>query len=92
MKAVVSSDLVRFVYVVCAMAAVCTPSGGLLLARYSLPLAYQYSSLIWFLWIWGNLGSVIWSALYFRSEPVFARLALAAVALSLITAAFLPRM
>ena len=92
MKGLVSPDVVRFVFVVCALAAVCAPTGGLWLARHSLPLAYQYSTIVWFLWAGGNLGSVIWSALYFRSEPAFARLSCLAVAISLTAAACLPRM
>ena len=92
MKDVVPPDVVRFLYGFCAIAAACTPVGGLLLARYSLPLAYQYSSIIWLLWAGGNLGSLVWSALFFKAEPAYTRLALAAVVLSLLTAALLPRM
>jgi hypothetical protein len=92
MKGALSAEFAQFLYVVCVIAAACTPIAGLFLARYSLPLAYQYSTVIWFLWAAGNLGSLIWSALLFKIQPAHARLAFAAVVFSLLTATFLPRM
>lgn len=92
MKGVVSPDVVRFVFAVCALAAVFAPAGGLWLAH-SFPMeAYRYSTIVWFSWVGGNLGSVFWSIIYLRSEPALARLSLVAVAISLFTGACLPRL
>lgn len=92
MKIAVSMDLVRFVFVVCALAAVCAPTGGLWLASRSPMAAYRYSDILWFLWIGGNLGSLIWSILFLRREPALARMSLFAVAVSLLIGACLPRL
>ncbi|CAN5736485.1 hypothetical protein BH09VER1_BH09VER1_39960 [soil metagenome] len=92
MKVTVSPDVVRFVFTVCAVAAVGAPAGGLWLAHSSPMEAYRYSTSIWFLWVGGNIGSVVWSIFYLKSDPVLARVSLFAVAFSLFTGACLPRL
>lgn len=92
MKGVVSSELVRFVFVLLGLQAACAPALGYWLAHTSALAAYALSDKIWSLWMMGLIGSLLWSILFIRSHPTMVRWSLVAMLLSVLTGVWLPRL